>query len=313
MDASIIIVTRNRAADLKETLDAMKQVQVPDGMRAELLVVDNGSTDETSQVAQSVVIPRLLVRYLCEPNAGKTLGQNRGLAETTGKMILFTDDDVRPPPNWLAGMCGALILGKVDAVCGGVRIAPNLIRPWMTPMHRSWLASTEWLVAGNPQSMVGANMAFSRSVLSRVPGFDHELGPGAAGFGDDHLFASQLLAAGYKLHDRTDLQVEHHFDSSRLKREAWLSAAEKHGASHAYLGHHWEHWGYRLGKLRQIEAGRKLARWRSRHPDLIESEGCSEEELKLVYHWATVRGHRLVHRRRRNYERHGLVKLPELK
>jgi glucosyl-dolichyl phosphate glucuronosyltransferase len=201
-------------------------------------------------------------------------------------------------------------LGRAEAVCGGVRLAPQLMRSWMTPMHRSWLAATEWLTAGEPQSMVGANMAFSRSVLEKVPEFDRELGPGAAGFADDHLFAQQLLSAGFKILDRTELWVEHHFDPSRLSRESWLGAAEKHGASHAYLGHHWEHWGYRLGRLRLMQAKRKLARWRANNLDKMGSEGCSPEELQLAYHLATLRGHRLVHRQRRKYERHGLVKLP---
>lgn len=309
MDASIIIVTRNRAADLKQTLQAMKRVVVPEGLKAELLVVDNGSTDGTGEVVKFCEPESIPVRYTIEPRPGQTHGRNRGLAETNGEMILFTDDDVRPPVDWLSGMCEPMASGKARAVSGGVRLAPSLQRPWMTSLHRSWLAATDWITKGAPQSMVGANMAFSREVLKKVPGFDPELGPGAAGFSDDHLFAMQIVAAGYVIHDRIDLEIEHHFDPSRLTRASWLSAAEKRGASHAYVGHHWEHWGCRLGKFRLFRASRRLAAWRAANRDQTQAEGCAEDELNLIYHHALIRSHLDEHRKKRKYEFHGLVKL----
>lgn len=309
MRASIIIVTRDRAGDLKQTLQAMRQVEVADGLEAELLVVDNGSSDETANVVESCEVGNIPVRYTLEPRAGQTTGRNHGLAGTTGEMILFIDDDVRPQADWLFGMCEPMVQGRADAVCGGVRLAPHLLRPWMTPMHRSWLASTEWLSPGTVQSMVGANMAFSRKVLHRVPGFDRELGPGAAGFGDDELFASQLIAAGYKIHDGMNVWVEHHFAPSRLTRESWLSAARRRGESLAYIGHHWVHWGCRFGCLKLLRAEARLAAWRAGNWDKPGDEGCAKAELDLVFQLAMVRGQLKERKRERNYERHGLVKL----
>lgn len=310
MKCSILIVTRNRAADLAETLRAMCVVHVPEGLDAELLVVDNGSTDETADVVANHVAGDIPVRYTCEPRPGQTMGRNRGLAETSGEMILFTDDDVRPPVDWLLGMCESITDGRGDAVSGGVHLAPHLVRPWMTPVHRSWLADTGWLGRDAPQSMVGANMAFSRKVLEKVPGFDPELGPGASGFGDDTLLASQFVEAGYRIYDALDVSIEHHFEPSRLERDSWLGAAEKRGVSHAYRGHHWEHWGCRFGQLKVLRAKAKLAAWRSRNSSLMsEEEGCSCEELDLVFDLALVRGHLKESRRKPNYERHGLVKI----
>lgn len=309
MNASIIIVTRNRAEDLSQTLEAMRQVHVPDGFTAELVVVDNGSSDDTARVVEACRIPQLPIRYELEKEPGQSRGRNRGIAEAKGDVILFTDDDVRPPDCWLVETCEPIIQGKADAVAGGVKIAPGLIRPWMTRIHRSWLASSEWLERGIPQSMVGANMAFARSVLRKVPGFDVEVGPGASGFGDDGLFASQVLAAGYRIHDGTDVCIEHHFEQSRLSRESWMSAARRRGESHAYLGHHWEHWGYRWGRARLLLACCRLSSWRARHSKEIQEEGCLEEELNLVFHCAMIRRHIQEHGRPRKYEKHGLVKL----
>jgi hypothetical protein len=127
-------------------------------------------------------------------------------------MILFTDDDVRPPEDWIDGMCEPILLGKAQAVAGGVRIAPKLHRPWMEALHRGWLASTEGIDPAAPYTMFGANMGFSREVLSKVPAFDTELGPGALGFGDEMLFSWQLLEAGYQIHGALDVAVEHHFE-----------------------------------------------------------------------------------------------------
>jgi len=206
-------------------------------------------------------------------------------------------------------MCEPIVQGKAEAVAGGVRLAPALLRPWMTPTHRSWLASTEWLEREAPQSMVGANMVFSKSILKRVPGFDTEVGPGASGFGDDGLFASQVLAAGYRIHDAVDVCIEHHFEPSRLKRESWLSAAHRRGESLAYIGHHWNHWGCRWGRSRLLLASARLAAWRARHAREIQEEGCSEEEMNLVHHRGMIQRHLREHSLPRKYERHGLVKL----
>ncbi len=309
MKASILIVTKNRAADLLQTLRSLRLVHVPDSFGVELIVVDNGSTDDTAAVVKATTFEHLPLRCVHEPHGGQTFGRNRGLAESSGDVILFTDDDIRPSAEWLVAMCEPILQGKADAVSGGVSLAPHLLRPWMTPVHRSWLAATDWLDRGNPQSMVGANMAFARRVLDKVPGFDPELGPGALGFGDDGLFASQLLAADYKIHDKLDVGIEHHFDASRLTRESWLKAAEMRGNSHAYLGHHWEHWGCRFGRVKVLRAKARLAAWRSHNGDMLLTEGCELEEMDLVFELALARAHLKESARARNYERHGLAKL----
>lgn len=309
MKASILIVTRDRAADLDLTLKSMEGLIVPDGVEAEILVVDNGSKDATQEVVGKHAGGPIPVRSVIEPNAGKSNGLNTGLARSAGDVIIFTDDDVRPPADWIEGMCSPIASGRADAVAGGVKLAPNLLRPWMTKMHRTWLAATEWLAGGAPCGLVGANMAISRDVLKRVPAYDPELGGGALGFFEDVLFGAQVLAAGFRIHDGLDVCVEHHFDPSRLGRETWVAGAGKRGESHAYMGHHWEHWRGRFIRARLWREQTRLARWRSRNPDRMGGEGCSEEELQLIYNCGVLRGHLRESARPRNYEHHGLVKL----
>jgi glycosyltransferase involved in cell wall biosynthesis len=310
MKVSVIIVTRNRAADLAGTLNALRAAVVPDGLQAELLVVDNGSTDNTAEVARSFAHPSFTVRYVFESHRGAARARNRGLEETAGELILFTDDDVRVPPGWLAGMCEPILQRKATVVADGVRLAPNLVRDWMTSRHRSYLAATEWLNPERPHSLVGANMAFSRDVLRRVPGFDPELGPGALGFGEEELFSAQLLKAGYPIFGRLDVWVEHHFDPSRLLRASWLETAERRGRVNAYLTYHWHSRGYRLARLRLAVAAAKLTAHRTLSGQPPE-EGCSERELQLRFQVGELKQYEIERRRTRNYELHGLVKQRE--
>ncbi len=308
MKLSIIIATKNRASFLRETIDALRSVEIPPGLEVVLSVVDNASSDETAEVVRSARLPQMRVEHRHETASGKCYALNHALAQTDGEMILFTDDDVRPPPHWIAGMTQPLIDQGPCAVAGGVVIAPHLSRPWMTPLHRSWLAATDWLDARNPRGMVGANMAFSRHVLRRVPAFDIELGPGALGFGDEQLFASQLLEAGYRIVGRTDVTVEHHFEPSRLLRSAWLHAARKRGRAQAYCGHHWEHWSSRWTRLRRILAAARLALHRRTHSASPNDEGCSERELNLEFQYALYCAHLCERQRPRNYSYRGLLK-----
>jgi len=287
----------------------MQLVHIPECFKVEWIVIDNGSTDDTREVVKAFDTVSLPLRYIYEPRGGQSVGRNRGVAESTGDVILFTDDDVRTPPEWAIKMCDPIVHGKADAVSGGVRLAPNLLRPWMTWMHRSWLASTEWFSSATAQSMVGANMAFSRAVLQRVPHFDPELGPGATGFGDDTLFASQLLAAGYRIHDCMNVCIEHHFEPSRLRRESWLSAARRRGESLAYIQHHWEHLACRFDGFKLLRATAKYATWRAANNHKLEDEGCHEKELCLVLRLAMARWNFEERQRERVYIKNGLVRL----
>lgn len=306
MRASIVIVTRNRADQLHATIDSLMRVLVPEGLDCELLVVDNGSDDETENVVRLFCGSGMMVRQVFEEKRGKSSGMNRAFREAKGDVILSADDDVRFPPDWIARMIEPIADGCADAVAGGVVLAPELVRPWMTSMHRSWLAETIWLKRGDPQSFVGANMAIARHVLEKVPQYDPQLGPGGLGYCDDVLFSSQLLFVGYRIADQIDVCVEHHPDQVRLLRKAWLKAAWSRGLSQAYVGHHWEHWRCRFGRLKLMRAMMTLKLWRMLNPQRTNDEGCDENEMRLVFELATVAGHLNESKRTRMYERYGL-------
>lgn len=244
MDASIIICTRNRAESLQATLPSIGVAAIPKGLEVELLVIDNGSTDGTENIVRKAHLPNVTIRYLRESTVGLSNARNTGLNSALGEIIVFTDDDVRVPLNWIEGMTLPILANKADAVAGGVifpaEIAAALSRaPFST--RREWYASTEKLHPSFPHRMVGANMAFHCRVLKKVPTFDIELGPGALGFADETLFSAQLIAAGFRLVGAFDVAVEHHFDAERLNAPGILDMARRMGRSNAYMFHHWKH------------------------------------------------------------------------
>jgi glycosyltransferase involved in cell wall biosynthesis len=306
---SIIICTCNRAEHLRPTLEAMSHVQVPDELEVELIVVDNASTDSTAEVVKACHPPRMTVHYVYEAKRGQSHARNAGLACAEGDILLWTDDDVRPPRNWIEEMCAPILSGKAQAVAGGVTTAPHLARPWMEDTHRSWLAETNWIDAQEPQSMVGANMAFSREVLKQVPAFDVELDPGALGYFGDSLFAYQVKQAGYKLVAALNSRVEHHFDESRLSRSSFLEAARKHGRTWAYVKHHWLHETVAHPGRQLLRAAMRYCYRRLKYrQECREAEGCPTWELLLLEEIYFYRQYFTERRRPRNYEKHGLVK-----
>jgi GT2 family glycosyltransferase len=198
-----------------------------------------------------------------------------------GSIFLFTDDDVCVPEGWIDGMCRPLLDGRADAVAGGVRLAPDLQRKWMTAAHRAWLADTGHLDPVNPGEFVGANMAFHRRVLDRVPVFDPELGPGAVGFGDETTFSRLVIAEGFRLISAFDVCVEHRCGTDRLTRKSFLNMAEKHGRTAGYLTYHQLHRDAGPAKRYSIKTGVKLWLLRKLHRR-PPAEGLDPWESTLV-------------------------------
>lgn len=231
---SIIICTKDRAESLRLTLASLAAVEVPEGFQVELIVVDNGSVDGTRAVVQAASLGTTPARYVHEARKGVSVAKNTGVAASTGEWLLFSDDDLRFPRNWIAAMCAPLFDGTVDAVQGGIRIAPHLERPWLKGALRIWVAAVEDPVRA-PEGLVGANMAIRRSALRDVGGFDPRLGPGASGFFDDTAVGWALTRAGRKIAYIPEVFVEHHFSKDRLGVRSYLDIARRMAVSYAVV------------------------------------------------------------------------------
>jgi glycosyltransferase involved in cell wall biosynthesis len=97
-NVSVIVPTFNGSGRIARCLESLvEQSAMHD---AEILVIDDGSTDDTGKVVKA--FPG--VRLISQPNAGPAAARNRGALEADGAILVFTDDDCVPQPGWLDAM-----------------------------------------------------------------------------------------------------------------------------------------------------------------------------------------------------------------
>lgn len=289
MRVSILICTRDRAAALRDTLSSLSRVTVPRGWKVDLLVIDNGSRDGTREVVEAARFGFGRARCLVETVPGVASARNCGLGAAEGEVLLWTDDDVRLPANWIERMAEPIRRGHMDAVAGGVGLGFGRTRAWMGPCLRSWFACSDGLSVERPGRMIGANMAFHRRVLSSNARFDPVLGPGALGMGEETLFSYQIERKGYVIGSAFDVVVEHAFDCGRLCPAGLARLACSMGRSEAYIAHHWHGVDSSEAVWKKLDARLRLAYWRARArlqrkvpPGLLEGE---LQALARVHYW----------------------------
>jgi glucosyl-dolichyl phosphate glucuronosyltransferase len=309
VNVTILICTCNRATSLKRTIAAIESLVVPRGFETELLIVDNASSDDTAKVIKTRCLRNMPLRYIFEGKKGKSSAYNSGMALAAGEILLCTDDDVIPAPNWIEGMCVPIADDRADVVQGGVRIAPELDRPWLTGHLRMMMASTDMMKAGDPViGLCGANMAFSRRILDKIPAFDPELGPGALGFGEETLLMLQMQRAGCRIVPAWEILVEHHFDPGRINRAHILQMAIRYGWSGAYIDYHWKHDQIQGLEKKILWAATKLMVRRLLNPRTWGGTAALEWETSYVCRLAYLRQFRSMQVSPRNYAQFGLTK-----
>lgn len=116
--ATVAICTRDRAATLARVLESFCAQSVPEGTSWELLVIDNGSTDHTRDVAVAFA-RRLPLRLLDEPEPGLSSARNCAVSAARGEYLLWIDDDAIPSPGWITGYLTAFSEWPEAAVFGG--------------------------------------------------------------------------------------------------------------------------------------------------------------------------------------------------
>ncbi|HBF23300.1 MAG TPA: hypothetical protein DDW23_05725 [Planctomycetes bacterium] len=190
LDFSVIICTRNRRDSLNETLDSLV-AQITSSQSWEVLVVDNGSDDGTSNcVEERIASFPVSLRVVVEPIAGLSHARNKGLAEAMGGVVIFIDDDVTCSPGWLAAHQQAFRDPELIATGGRiVTVLPHPLPRWVheNNLHemRGPIGSFDYgeeelpLGAGNSvRSFFGGNMGMRKSSALSVDGFRSDLGWG---------------------------------------------------------------------------------------------------------------------------------------
>ena len=166
---SVVIPTLDRPEPLRDCLAALA-VDFP--ADAETIVVDDGGrADLGSVVAPFVTALRL--RLLRHPNGGPAAARNRGLAIAQGEVVVFTDDDCRPHPGWVAALAAGVATAPPRAAGGATRNGlPRNAYADAAQLVLDLLSRHDRAVAGRERLLASNNFAFPAEALRKLGGFD---------------------------------------------------------------------------------------------------------------------------------------------
>ncbi len=103
MDWSIIIPTYNRPEILAQTLSALQQQKIPESLKFEVIVIDDGSNQDNQKfIEKNKNLSKFQLHYHYQQNQGQGIARNKGLEIATGQKILLIGDDIIPDPNLLS-------------------------------------------------------------------------------------------------------------------------------------------------------------------------------------------------------------------
>jgi glycosyltransferase involved in cell wall biosynthesis len=207
---SLIICTRNRCLSLRSCLEHIQRLESPGEW--ELVVVDNGSNDGTAELLRGFAekVSLRLVR-VSESKPGLASARNAGVAQASGEIIAFTDDDCYVASDFLIRMCEVFQDERIGFMGGRILLYDDADAPLtIRPEKHQYLIEPHTFI--RPGQLHGANMAARRSLLLELGGFDPEFGVGsrfhACEETDFQARASQKGAMG--IYDPRPLLWHHH-------------------------------------------------------------------------------------------------------
>ncbi|HEY3020069.1 MAG TPA: glycosyltransferase, partial [Solirubrobacteraceae bacterium] len=221
---SVAVCSYNGARTLADCLDGALALDYPD---YEVIVVSDGSTDATAEIARSRG-----VRVIETPNRGLSSARNTALAAASGEIVAYLDDDARPDPHWLRHLAAAFD-DPACAAAGGPNIAPP---------GAGWVAACVDRSPGGPahvmlsdteaEHLPGCNLAVRRRDLELIGGFDSRFRIA----GDDVDVCWRLQEHGRRLRFCPGAVVLHH---RRTTVRAYARQQRGYGAAEALLERKW--------------------------------------------------------------------------
>jgi len=243
MTCSIVIATYNRAADLRETLASLAQLETT--RRWDVIVVDNNSPDDTKGVVEAAAstfpVP---LRYVFEREQGRSPALNAGIHVASGDVIVTTDDDVRVERDWLDRAVEGLERFGCDYVGGRVLPIWGGTRPVWLPNHggKQWAVIALLDYGSDPLEFgsrvpLGVNMAFRRSAFDRAGLLDPSTGRKAGTLLGQEVreWCIRARAAGVRGWYVPEMIVHHVIPESRLKKSYFRRWFYWRGISRALL------------------------------------------------------------------------------
>lgn len=199
VDVSVVVPTYRRSWLLADLVDSLVHQDTP--LAFEVLVVDNGNTDDTPDVLARLqdAHPERLRVLRVATNAGPARARNTGIDAARGRVVAFTDDDCVATPTWVE----ALTRPVLDGTC---EIAQGRTRPRTDQADRTgpWTRSqTIPVVTGFYET---CNIAYPRDLLVELGGFDEGFG---LPVGEDADLGLRAVAGGARVAFVADAVIEH--------------------------------------------------------------------------------------------------------
>jgi O-antigen biosynthesis protein len=218
---SVVVCSYNGAPTLDACLTSLQQLDYPD---YEIILVDDGSTDRTPEIAKD--FPN--VKTIRQKNMGLSYARNVGMKAARGEVIAYTDSDCMADKDWLYYLIGTLEQGDFVAVGG-----PNI-----SPPAQSWSQACVAASPGQPSHVLitdqeaehipGCNMAYYKWALEAISGFDPEYRKA----GDDVDVCWRLMQQGYRIGFSAAAIVWHH---RRFTIRAYFKQQAGYGEAEALL------------------------------------------------------------------------------
>lgn len=204
-DVSVVITTHNEAGQIGATLCALRADPWVKEGRAEVILVDDRSTDGTLIEAAQAGLAGLRMLHAPafppDPESGLTTRQwalDIGFRAARGRVILTLDADSTLPHGWIARMAGQVLAGEVDAMAGPVGFRPltGPVALWQSCDAAHYAAVAGLLaVAGLPSGVFFGNFAFRAGLYAEVGGFE-QIGRALT---EDLAFARAIARSGGKI------------------------------------------------------------------------------------------------------------------
>ncbi len=202
---SIIIPSFNRRAELERLLAALADQQIP-AASYEIIVVDDGSTDQTREYLAGLSDN---TRWLAHERQGPGQARNSGAAEARGSILLFIDTDCVPEPGWLAALSAPFSDESVGATGGAEVMQPGDSKLEQVISHVMFSKlSTGGLRGGSGKRLAKYyprtfNMAVRKSIFDKLGGFKPMYN------GEDVEFSYRVRQADYELEYCDEARVAH--------------------------------------------------------------------------------------------------------
>jgi glycosyltransferase involved in cell wall biosynthesis len=240
---TVIFATRNGKRTLPMVLDAYLALEPPAG-GWKLVVVDNASTDGSLDLVRSYQ-NKLPLICMTEITPGKNAALNSALHHVEGDLVILTDDDAVPRPDWLVAMRTAADSQPEYSVFGGVvsprwEVTPSdWIEKWV-PLGPVFTVTPASLREGpmDYRSVFGPNMAVRLKLFADGFRFDSTIGPRGASYamGSETEFVRRLASHGYRAWHVGGARVDHLIRDFQMRRSWILGRAIRFGRG-AYRMH----------------------------------------------------------------------------